>query len=340
MQQNGTRPKRDSNLLVFSYIKQALQGLFSTQVLKVTLDKKQEGEIASKIDDVIAGIERLKNQKVEFPSTEISFETGAEESLKQVTDSLEQLQSLLTTLPASLEVIKEQLGALKEKDMVVNVPPVVIPPVQQVKGDVTVKNIPSMPNLSVLDEIARKLDGVQQAIGAIKFPEQKEVKFPAFAFPQPPDSVSVKEGKAILSLLQNVEKALVDLPAKLPQVEFPKTVSVNNFPPQKYPMPVTHMSINSLKGFVKTTAINIGAGLSPLPGEVLANRRSLIVYNNSLATIEIGGSEFTFGNGLPVPAGAFSPSFDAGPNMVLYGRTSGGTANVRILEVSDERSGR
>ena len=120
----------------------------------------------------------------------------------------------------------------------------------------------------------------------------------------------------------------------------PMEVRVANFPPQLVPQPVTHISVNSLRGFVKTRAVTVTSALTPLPGEVLSNRRSIIIYNNSSQTVEVGGSTFTFGEGLPVPANSYSPIIDAGSTMIVYGRVTSGSADARVLEVSDEDAGR
>ena len=137
-------------------------------------------------------------------------------------------------------------------------------------------------------------------------------------------------------------KAIKGLKVELPELEFPTTVSVDNFPPTKTPMPVTHISINALNGFIHTTAQTVSSTLATLPAYgVLDNRRTLQVYNNSsTVTVFIGGSDVTATNGLPVPPKSYSPAIDASPQTVLYGLTSSSTANVRVLEISDEESGR
>ena len=65
-----------------------------------------------------------------------------------------------------------------------------------------------------------------------------------------------------------------------------------------------------------------------------------MVYNNSsTVTIFIGGSDVTATNGLPVPPKSYSPPIDAGVKMILYAVTSSSTANVRVLEISNDRIG-
>ena len=38
---------------------------------------------------------------------------------------------------------------------------------------------------------------------------------------------------------------------------------------------------------------------------------------------------------MPIPASTYSPPLDAGSQMIVYGRVNSGTADVRVLEVSD-----
>lgn len=106
--------------------------------------------------------------------------------------------------------------------------------------------------------------------------------------------------------------------------------------------PVTNVSINSISGFIKTTSATVTSSLTVLPTYgVLANRRSMILYNNDAATtIYIGGSDVTTTNGLPVPPLSYSPPLDNGVKTILYGVTTGGSADVRVMEISDIATGR
>jgi len=104
-------------------------------------------------------------------------------------------------------------------------------------------------------------------------------------------------------------------------------------------MPVSNININPLRGEVKTRAITVTAELTPLPNEVLSYRRGLTIYNNGSVTVYIGGSTMTINDGLPIPAGTYSPALDAGPRMILYGRTISGSSDVRVFEVSNENIG-
>lgn len=225
------------------------------------------------------------------------------------------------------------------------------------------------------EEGKRIVSAVQQVEKAIKtIPQPKQTVFPAMKFPE---NVSVRESGALITAIQRVETAIQSLslassrPSSSPvsvdvkgvieaikelkktiedapkteKTEFPQEIFVNPgsaWPVPKIPQPVTHMSINSLKGIVHTTAATVTTALTPLPiYGVLENRRAVIIYNNSSTiTIYVGGSDVTSNNGLPVPPNSYSPIFDAGIHMVIYGVTASGTANVRIGEISDEASGR
>ncbi len=121
----------------------------------------------------------------------------------------------------------------------------------------------------------------------------------------------------------------------------PMPVAITSYPPVMVPQPVTHISINALNGFVKTTAATVGTSLAILPSYgVLSSRRSIIIYNNSSNTIYIGGSDVTTSNGMPVPANSYSPILDAGASLIVYGIAATAGNNVRVMEISDENSGR
>ena len=129
---------------------------------------------------------------------------------------------------------------------------------------------------------------------------------------------------------------------KAPKFEMPEMMKVNvgNFPPQKYPMPVTNININPLRGFAKSRSVTVTTSLTPLPDEVLSYRRSLMVFNNDAsATVYIGGSDMSASDGLPVLAQTYSPVIDAGPKLIVYGMTTSGSVNVRVLELSNENVG-
>lgn len=109
--------------------------------------------------------------------------------------------------------------------------------------------------------------------------------------------------------------------------------------PTFVPPAVTHVHLNALQGVVKTTAVTVSTSATLLPSSNLDNRRAIQVFNNSSNTIYVGGSDVTTANGIPVLSGSFSQVFDMGYNMKLYG-ISASLSDTRVLEISDESSGR
>ena len=297
-------------------LKSAVNEIAGKSVFKVQIESNEQEALLRKILGLLHSISAYSKMSStgQSPSQKISIKT---------TD--------LVTLNKSIEDILKKIEA---KKLIVT-----LPSISKIQGNVKIDNFPKQYDFDRLGSI---LYEIKQALSNIRLevPPQRDIKFPEFKFPEFPKTIGLSETKAILNALKDVKEALENLPKKIPQMEFPNSVSINNFPPQKYPMPVTNISINSLTGEVKTRAVTVTTALTPLPGEVLSNRRSLTIYNNSSVTVEVGGSTFTFGEGMPVPAGTFSPSLDAGSRMIIYGRVASGTADVRVMEVSDISVGR
>lgn len=62
--------------------------------------------------------------------------------------------------------------------------------------------------------------------------------------------------------------------------------------------------------------------------------KSFIIYNNGAATIYLGPSGVTAATGLPLTAGS---SFrGSNINIALYGITSAGSSNVRVMKITEE----
>lgn len=215
-------------------------------------------------------------------------------------------------------------------------------------------------SLTEIDELKEQIKKVETAVKQIKQPEIDI-----------PDKVSILEAKEIIKKLEVLDRTIKSLPQNMPKsssqtqvdfsevnkalekveqaikripqpekLEFPEFVNIGNFPPQKIPQPVTNININPLRGFVKTTNTDVTTALTTLPGYgVLINRRGLIVYNNSSQNIFIGGSDVTSVNGLPIAPGTFSPTMDSGPKMIVYGIVDSGTANARVMELSNDLIG-
>ncbi len=136
-------------------------------------------------------------------------------------------------------------------------------------------------------------------------------------------------------------KAISDIKVTAPEMEFPDSIAISNFPPTKTPQPVTNININPLRGFIHTDAVSVSSSLTKIPdyGELI-NRRSVQFYNNSsTVTVFIGGSTVTSSNGTPVPPLSYSPVIDASDKMLLYGVTSSSTANIRVMEISNDAIG-
>lgn len=337
-------PKRESGSMYFAlarkYLLEILEGFTKGRTFSVKV-KNEEGHfsllrrVSQQLTTITQGINRLKmdpkvNVEVQ-PTPVIIRETHDAQLASQVqratTASVEQagkLRAYLNAVNGQLESLKTAIEKIR----------LTIPEVQTVRGTVKVSE---MPESKVWREISGQLANLELAVSNIKLevPPQQEIKIPEM-----PKSFSITEAKQLIKKLDTISEKLDELPRSFPSFEFPQSISVDNFPPVKAPTPVTHMSINSLAGFAKSRAITVSTTPTPLPDEVLAYRRSLVIYNNAASTIYVGGSDVTATNGMPVPATSYSPAFDAGPKMIVYAVTASGTANVRVLELSDENSGR
>lgn len=219
----------------------------------------------------------------------------------------------------------------------------VLPKIFPVRIDHEVKaRITSIPSVKVSnnDEIVRYLQAVEarlsqmvQAISMIavqKPAKMPEIKIPTMDMQPLIDAVNNIPGGAdntdVISAIQGVQNAI--------------SVLANR--PQMTAQPVTNISINALAGSFHATTLNVGTTATALPTTAIANRRSIIVYNNSANTIYLGDSNVSTtgtGQGLPIPTNSYSPSFQAGSNMTLYG-IAGSTSSVTILEISDNNIGR
>lgn len=94
--------------------------------------------------------------------------------------------------------------------------------------------------------------------------------------------------------------------------------------------------ITGLHGVVLTTAVGIANGTATaIPGTILTNRKSLIMYNSGTASIWLGGTGVTASNvgGLLVGTAEYSPAFDLG-TAVVYGIAAAAGGTVTVLEVS------
>jgi hypothetical protein len=85
---------------------------------------------------------------------------------------------------------------------------------------------------------------------------------------------------------------------------------------------------------LRTSAITVGTSATPLPSNPMEYRRALVVHNNGASTVYLGDENVTVNSGLPLAAGE-KIAFDiqGNPNVVVYA-ISGGSVNVRIMELA------
>jgi len=253
---------------------------------------------------------------------------------KKASKSKKPLQNIsikTTDLITLNKKIEDLLVDIKKKDLIVK-----LPKVQKMIGRVKVENFPKE---YPFDKLADQLREIKNTIKDLKLevPPFPEIKQPDVVIPEFPTALEMKEAKDIIKELKNVQKELQKLPKTQQEIDFPDSIKVSNFPPQKIPQPVTNININPLRGWTKTRSVTVGTTRVPLPGEILSNRRSLLVFNNdSSETLYIGGANVVAGDGLPVLAQTYSPVIDAGTRLVVYGIVSSGSIDVRTMEVSNE----
>ena len=214
---------------------------------------------------------------------------------------------------------------------------IALPDVQVLKNQLSsvekaIQNIPKPKDIVIPSEVSMR--EARQLYDSIKFVEKAVISLPLLL----PKEKQVKIDtspivEAINKLKEKIEKI------KMPEMDFPRSIEISNFPPQRVAVPQNNVWINPLQGFIETTSVTIGTSIVKLPdyGQ-LFNRRAVIIYNNSANTIFIGGSEVTTSNGLPVPKSSYSPVLDAGNTLVVYGVASQAGNNVRVLEISKDKS--
>ena len=85
---------------------------------------------------------------------------------------------------------------------------------------------------------------------------------------------------------------------------------------------------------VKASAQSIGTAAAQLASSPLANRRSILITNNSsTATLYVGDAAVTTASGTPVGPQQ-SLMLDAGPTVALYAIASAAGTDVRLLEIA------
>lgn len=84
---------------------------------------------------------------------------------------------------------------------------------------------------------------------------------------------------------------------------------------------------------IASSAPSVTTTAAALIGSALSGRRRLLIQNLGTQAIFVGGSSVTSSNGIRIPAGA-NVELELGAAVNLYGVTSAGTADVRILEMA------
>lgn len=326
-------PRRNErSISVTTVIRSALSSIFDNKILKVSLSNEDKsllekaanqkgteigkaGNISTQAIDSFkaANVEELKLENVASLSVAVKQLEPIVKALNTGNSNEKQTIGLLNRLSTQFTGLAQVLSKLANKELRV-------PDKQVVSGSVEITKMPASVQLS---EVASELRSLRNDLSKIE--KKTEVK------------AELSQGKEIAESLQDISDKLANLPDNM---QFPATVEVSNFPPQKYPMPVTNMSINGLGGFPAATPVTVGTTPQALPSDPLESRRSMIVYNNSSSTLYLGGSDVSSTTGLPVPANSYSPALDAGEKMLIYGVAASGTINVRVLELSDIRTGR
>jgi len=332
--------QRNPQQSLIGLLQKSFSSIFQKQILKVRMqDDGKYYAVLNKLTKYLNSIEveirRLREEGMNIPETTLNIDAGTSEEIKNLEDGISALNDQISQFPDELKRIDQ---TIKDKDMVVNVPPqpkIEFPKLQQISGKVDINNQIS------LDNLIAKVEEVAKAVKSIYIPPQAKVeipKFPEIKIPPFPSKIKTEEGKQILEALAKLESAIKNI--FIPETVIPESISISNFPPQKIPTPVTNISINPLRGYFETTVVSVGTSITALPQTPLVNRRSMFVYNSSTSkTLYLGGSSVTTSNGIPVPPESYSPPFDAGPKMQLFGVTTSGTLSVRVMEMSNDNSG-
>ena len=265
------------------------------------------------ISDVVSKLEELKNSIGSLTFPEITKEkTG----MPEIIAALSKIEKRILPYPLQLS-LKESSSILDGLLSIEN----------------TLGTLPKPEKITIPDSFSMREAG--QITNLLADIRMELAKLPK-QFPSQSVSVDVE---GIITSIEALHSEIRSLPKDFPTIEFPDTISVNNFPPFPVPNPVTNININGLQGFLETTSVTVGTSIVKLPdyGQ-LFNRRAVIIYNNSANTIYIGGSEVTVDNGLPIPASSYSPPIDAGYQLIIYGVASQAGNNVRVMEISKDKS--
>lgn len=84
---------------------------------------------------------------------------------------------------------------------------------------------------------------------------------------------------------------------------------------------------------IASSAPSVTTTAAALVASALSGRRRMLIQNLGTQAIFVGGASVTSSNGVRIPAGA-NVELELGDAVSLYGVTSAGTADVRILEMA------
>lgn len=221
------------------------------------------------------------------------------------------------------------------------------PKVFQVKGSVDIDSVADLPPVHIqnfkdlrpyFESLEKSLKYLSTAITLVSSKTPEPIKAPIVNFNTQPLLDALKE-------LKDVSGKTIEFPDNQAEVQMLRNISEGIGQlverPTFVPPTVTNVNINALQGVTHSSQQTLNTSLSEIPSYGgLFNRRSLIVYNNSGITIYIGGSDVTSNTGLPIPTASYSPVLDVGYNMKVYGLTASSTADIRVLELANEATGR
>lgn len=313
---------------------------------------QQLQSLENKIDSGV--IASLKNLNGDFNKAQFTPDQFKElsDTLSSIKSGLAVFEEIKTKIDAGQTILfpketqlsgKVDIGKIDQllEVTVKNPQKIEFPKSTTLSGPIAIESLPAV-EVTNFPDLARLINDFQgiivKAVSTLKFdmPKSFGINAPVEMTGMTDLLADMEELKKGFNLLIKATQASKGIDPSTPMM----VEIISDRIPRPVATPVTNISINSLGGFVKSRSVTVTSALTPLPGEVLSNRRNIVLYNNSSQTLEIGGSTFTFGTGMPVPAGTYSPAIDAGPNMIVYGRVTSGTADIRTLESSDIQDGR
>lgn len=172
-----------------------------------------------------------------------------------------------------------------------------------------------------------------------------KIELPEINIPDPIAPEVTIDMNAVIIELKNLQE-LLDKPERKQEDLLPVMrkiqEGINNLVtrPIMTPPAVTNVWLNPNQGFLKATDNTVGTTVTKLPSYgQLIDRRAVLIYNNSVNTIYIGGSDVTVATGMPIPSGSYAPPIDAGYNLPIYGIASQVGNDVRVIEISKDQSG-